>query len=204
MNTFRDIFEEYEVVSERSSVYTQLDAVAEKAIADSMKKYPRDTTKVGLEAADLVGRKIALLGLDLDKALEHIRLRVYGKRWSQDLRMAKSSEFLAVMKRITDAYNASQEPEEPEYPMRGESVVSEMDTNMQHCVQRLTDKGSDTGKAFAVCTATMKKAGYYKGSSRSLTRKGQRAAKQKQQQPEHEKQVAGYNALLKNPTHEST
>lgn len=69
---------------------------------------------------------------------------------------------------------------------------------VKHCVAKVAPKfGGDTSKAFAVCVASMQKAGEIKKGSMDLTKKGKKVAKVKKSKKGHDKTVAAYEKLLK-------
>jgi len=69
-----------------------------------------------------------------------------------------------------------------------------MDPWMQHCVAGVVEKGRSTESAFAICSAQGQKAGYYEPGSRTLTDKGQKAARSKAAEKKHKAVQAQYKA----------
>ncbi len=69
---------------------------------------------------------------------------------------------------------------------------------MQRCVGDLIAQGKSKEAAFAICTATMQKAGYLtKGPGMEQTAKGEKRARQFAQQKDNKKKLADYEQAIK-------
>ena len=69
---------------------------------------------------------------------------------------------------------------------------------MQRCVGDLIAQGKSKEAAFAICTATMQKAGYLtKGPDMEQTAKGEKRARQFAQQKDNKKKLADYEQAIK-------
>lgn len=69
---------------------------------------------------------------------------------------------------------------------------------MQRCVGDLIAQGKSKEAAFAICTATMQKAGYLtKGPGMEQTAKGEKRARQFAQQKDNKKKLADYEKAIK-------
>lgn len=69
---------------------------------------------------------------------------------------------------------------------------------LQRCVSDLVDQGKDLSAAFAICTATMQKAGYLtKGPGMKQTKKGAKRAAEFAKQPDNKGKLAKYEKAVK-------
>ena len=69
---------------------------------------------------------------------------------------------------------------------------------LQRCVADLVDQGKDLSAAFAICTATMQKAGYLtKGPGMEQTKKGAKRAAEFAKQPDNKGKLAKYEKAVK-------
>jgi len=69
---------------------------------------------------------------------------------------------------------------------------------LQRCVSDLVDQGKDLSAAFAICTATMQKAGYLtKGPGMEQTKKGAKRASEFAKQPDNKGKLAKYEKAVK-------
>lgn len=78
-----------------------------------------------------------------------------------------------------------------------EERASHTPTMLKHCVADVAGKqGGDTHRAFAICTASLQKAGELKAGSNTATKKGKAKGAAHAKEPGAEKKVADYEKLL--------
>jgi hypothetical protein len=75
--------------------------------------------------------------------------------------------------------------------------MNESNTLIRRCVRAVVAGGKSKDDAFAICTATLQDAGLLKKGSSELTSKGQKRAKEKEQDPDHEAKMKEYEKILK-------
>ena len=69
---------------------------------------------------------------------------------------------------------------------------------VRHCVAAVAKQyGGDTSKAFAICVASLQKAGYLKPGTMELTAAGKQKEKEHEAEPDFDKKMKSYEKLLK-------
>jgi hypothetical protein len=69
---------------------------------------------------------------------------------------------------------------------------------VRHCVAAVAKQyGGDTSKAFAICVASLQKAGYLKAGTMELTAAGKKKEAEHEAEPDAEKKMKAYEKLLK-------
>ena len=75
---------------------------------------------------------------------------------------------------------------------------------VRHCVAAVAKQyGGDTSKAFAICVASLQKAGYLKPGTMELTAAGKKKEKEHEAEPDADKKLKSYEKLLKAAREES-
>jgi len=68
---------------------------------------------------------------------------------------------------------------------------------LKHCVRAVAAKGKDTSSAFAICTASLQKAGYLEPGSSQPTAAGKKLSRKHAKEPEAGEKRDDYEKLLK-------
>lgn len=74
---------------------------------------------------------------------------------------------------------------------------SKMGANMERCVVDVMDQGKSRDAAFAICTASLQKAGQFEKGSNKLTAKGKKASDKAKRKDDMDQKHSEYEAMVK-------